>query len=245
MHSAFANFWVRARLLHRAWRYRLRVERPEILFVREHLSAGQTAIDIGAHKGAFTYWMSRAVGPSGRVVAFEPIPELAAYLKQIQQTLPLANTQVVEAALSNVAGSGRLYVPESGHLGPTTFTHRPEEHPTPLDVRTETLDDICRDREIRPVHFIKCDVEGHELEVFQGAEKILREDKPVLLFECADCFHEEGQIGRVLPYLQRLGYEGHFFCGGEIRPVAEFRVELHQVAPTHPDWYVNFAFVPG
>jgi FkbM family methyltransferase len=244
MHAVLSNLLLRARLLHRAWRYRLRVERPEILFMMRHLAPGQTALDVGAHKGAFTYWMQQTVGPAGRVVAFEPIPELAAYLRQVRQSLQWDNTEVVQVALSNKCGDRSLFVPESGHLGPTTFTQCCDGQRTALDVQTETLDGICHERSLRPVHFIKCDVEGHELEVFQGAERMLREDQPALLFECADFFHEEGQIQRVLPYLQSLGYSGHFFFRGELRPVAEFRVELHQVGPTDPDWCVNFAFLP-
>ena len=36
----------------------------------------------------------------------------------------------------------------------------------------------------QPVSLIKCDVEGHEGEVFRGAEQLLRQDRPILLFEC-------------------------------------------------------------
>ena len=89
MRTVLANFWLRTRLLHRAWRYRLRIERPEILFLLEHLAPGQTAVDVGAHKGAFTYWMDRLVGPTGHVLAFEPIPELAAYLGRVRHAVHL------------------------------------------------------------------------------------------------------------------------------------------------------------
>ena len=40
-------------------------------------------MDIGAHKGAYVYWMQRAVGPSGTVFAFEPQVALAAYKNRI------------------------------------------------------------------------------------------------------------------------------------------------------------------
>ena len=65
-----------AKFVFRAWRYRLRAERPEIRFLLNQLQLGHTAIDIGAHKGAYTYWMSQRVGSSGQVIAFEPQPEL-------------------------------------------------------------------------------------------------------------------------------------------------------------------------
>jgi FkbM family methyltransferase len=243
MGAILRDFWLRAQLIHRAWRYRLRVERSEVLFMLRHLSPGQTAVDVGAHKGAFTYWMTRIVGSSGRVLAFEPIPQLAAYLRQVQRALRLENLTVVESALSKDREVRDLFLPESGHLGPATLAgHTRSENS--VAVRTETLDGFCRDHGYRPVDFIKCDVEGHELEVFQGAETILREDRPTLLFECADCFHETGQIGRVLPYLKGLGYQGHFFFRGQMRPVSEFRIEVHQACPEDRNWCANFAFLP-
>ena len=60
------------RYLYRAYRYRYRVDRAELRFVRESLEPGQVAVDIGCHKGAYTYWMRRQVGPNGMVFAFEP-----------------------------------------------------------------------------------------------------------------------------------------------------------------------------
>ena len=86
---------MRARLIHRAWRYRLRTESPEGKFLLEHLEAGQTALDLGAHKGALSYWMCRRVRRSGKVIAFEPLPELAAYLRHIQRVYPLPQLKVV------------------------------------------------------------------------------------------------------------------------------------------------------
>lgn len=243
MTALLHDSWLRAELMYRAWRYRLRVERPEVLFMLRHLSPGQTAVDVGAHKGAFTYWMNRLVGPSGQVLAFEPIPQLAAYLRQVKEALGLENLTVVESALSKQCDVLDLHLPASGHLGPATLANHTESVSS-VPVRAETLDGFCHDHGHRPIHFIKCDVEGHELEVFQGAETILREDRPTLLFECADCFHEDGQIGRVLPYLQGMGYRGYFFFRGQMCPVSEFRVERHQACPKDPDWCANFAFLP-
>ena len=116
---------LRARLMHRAWRYRLRTERPEVAFVRRHLAAHQTAIDVGAHRGAFIYWMLRAVGDAEQVVAVEPIPELAAYLRTFGDVGGYSRLQVVEAALSDAPGTrhapcsgGRLS--RYGHVGGPT-----------------------------------------------------------------------------------------------------------------------------
>ena len=51
--------------IYRAWRYRVKLEPKEISFMIRSLSSGDRVVDIGAHKGAYTYWMQKAVGPNG------------------------------------------------------------------------------------------------------------------------------------------------------------------------------------
>src|SRR3954469_6119476 len=46
--------------------------RAEIRFLRRVLTMGDSAVDVGAHIGFFTMLMAAAVGPEGRVYAFEP-----------------------------------------------------------------------------------------------------------------------------------------------------------------------------
>ena len=69
----------------------------------------------------------------------------------------------------------------------------------------------------RPISFIKCDIEGHEVEMLRGAKDLLTEDKPVLLIE----IHEE-QMPDVLPILTSYGYEGSFQVGSNRHPVSEY-----------------------
>ena len=87
------------RWIFRAWRYRLRIEKPEITFLLNHLKLGQVVLDIGAHKGAYTYWMSNRVGESGRVIAFEPQPELNLYLSKIARHVPTKNIYVAATSI--------------------------------------------------------------------------------------------------------------------------------------------------
>ena len=70
------------------------------------------------------------------------------------------------------------------------------------------LDDYINENGVGPVSFIKCDVEGHELPVFQGGQEMLRRDLPALLFECHD---SEAESGELFSFLISLGYDGFFF----------------------------------
>lgn len=230
----------RLRLMQRAWRYRLRHDPAEIRFLLDTLGRGEAAIDVGAHKGAYTWWMARAVGRAGRVFSFEPQPELADRLRR-QLTGPRwAHVSIEAAAVSDRAGELDLYVPddapspgaslESARSAGAKRTHR---------VRVVTLDGHIP-AEVR-VHFIKVDVEGHELSVFRGAQRLLTTDRPALLFECEARHHGGGAIEGVFDHLRGLGYKGSFFWRSRRLPLEQFRAEMHQVEGRGP-YANNFAF---
>ena len=85
----------RLHMLHRAWRYRLRSERNEIAFLLSQDLRGATVLDIGAHRGSYTYWMHRKVGPQGSVIAFEPQPELVEFLSDLKSSFRMDRLTIV------------------------------------------------------------------------------------------------------------------------------------------------------
>ena len=91
---------------------------------------------------------------------------------------------------------------------------------------TVRLDDYFSPRE--RISFMKVDVEGAEREVFKGAERILREQSPLLIFECENRHLNGGRVEDVFAQLNQLGYAGHFVAGGRLIPVAQFDAAVHQ-----------------
>lgn len=61
-------------MLHRCWRYRLRTEKESIRYILSINKKIQsiTAIDIGANRGIYSYWLSKQVSKGGQIIAFEP-----------------------------------------------------------------------------------------------------------------------------------------------------------------------------
>ncbi len=238
------RLYSRARLLYRAHRYRWKLDPAEIAFVLAHARPGTTAIDIGAHKGGYAYWMARGVGPEGRLIAFEPQPELAARLRLAFQGA--RNVTIENRGLSNLNGQLTLNVPGTGPSPGASFEAARATAPAArrFEVDVSTLDARLAGPHPR-VSLIKCDVEGHELAVFMGAERTLRTERPALLFECEERHHGGGGIAGVFAWLAGLGYGGFFFCGKELRPLAEFDPARHQ-NPSDPESYCNnFAFLPS
>lgn len=230
-----------AHFLHRAWRYRLRTERAELAYVRSLDLAGKTVVDIGAHRGIFSYWMSKAVGPTGQVVAFEPQPEMIRLHKNFQDSFFWRkNITLVGSGLSRSSGSATMRRIGT-HTGGASVEHADTPGADAFEIPLTTLDDYFAANPPpagSPVAFIKCDVEGHERAVFQGGARLLTEHRPRLLFECHD---EHAREGGVFQDLQDLGYRGWFLAGNRRVPVERFAEE--RAAIDLP--YLNYIFEPA
>lgn len=155
------------------------------------------AVDVGAARGLYTYFLSR-IAP--RVVAFEPIPVLAAFLRRAVAP----NVTVIEKAVSDRAGTTDLHVPVvRGHPTYNVGSLDAEHNDGPCirhSVEVTTLDEESLDE----VGFIKIDIEGHELNALRGAEDTIRRDRPTILVEVLDPSDWESSA---LAYLDGMGYE--------------------------------------
>ncbi|MCL1901983.1 MAG: FkbM family methyltransferase [Endomicrobia bacterium] len=216
--------------MHRAWSYRLIKEVPEIKAVLNNIKKGDIVIDIGAHKGAYTCWMLKAAGKNGKVFAFEPQPVLADYLRKIFNPNLSKNVFVEQVGLSSCSGELELTIPENkAYSHGASLEAKPASQCYSYKVPVDTIDNYFISRNFRPVKFIKCDVEGHELAVFKGAETILKQDSPAILFECETRQLFKHSIEDVFGYLNGLGYSGKFFLNKKLHPLSEFNKNYHQV----------------
>jgi FkbM family methyltransferase len=137
------------------------------------LEPGETAVDVGANIGALTALMAARVGPKGKVLAYEPHPEIFRQLTdniESWQREADAPIRAYRVALSNYHGAGWLTLPPAfqANHGLATLALGKETEVS-LPVQVEQLDDLVRDR----VGALKLDIEGHELLALQGAERLL------------------------------------------------------------------------
>jgi len=227
----------------RALRYRLRLNPAEIAALAGALGPGDAALDIGAHKGGYLYWLQARVGPTGRVIAFEPQPDLSDYLGRAMAALGARHVTVEALALSDRSGPALLRKRRARtSCGATLEARDPEEDWVASPVRAIPLDEYLSGRDL-PVRAIKCDVEGHELAVLRGAVQTLRAHRPVLLLECEARLRGAASVGDVVAFLADVGYDGWFFRGRQARPVREFEPGF-QRTPREPGYVSNFLFRP-
>ena len=149
--------------------------------LRRVLRPNSNCIDIGCHRGEILDLMVE-YAPQGQHTGFEPIPVMAADLKV--RYADNRNIRIRPLALSNAAGFANFnYVtsnPAYSGLRKRDYD-RAGETDVAIKVETARLDDEIPAG--KRIDLIKLDVEGGELQVFEGATRLLAEQRPVVVFE--------------------------------------------------------------
>nr|WP_246294731.1 FkbM family methyltransferase [Schlegelella koreensis] len=192
--------------------------------MRRFVKPGDVVFDIGANIGLHTALLSKLVGATGKVYAFEPNSEIGPLLARTIAGMP--NATLIPVALSDRTAKSVLYVPglsEVGSLADWTAGEYGDTHL--VRCKERTLDSMIESGVLPKPRFIKCDVEGGELKVFQGARNCLdAADAPVVLFE-ANVYTSRGfglnvsAAKRFLQSLKRAAFEFYSVGGGgELSP---------------------------
>jgi len=164
--------------------------------------AGSTVVDAGANIGSLTVPLAKAVGPRGRVLAFEPLPANAERLRENVALNGLRNVEVGELALGEQDGTIALRLADDPALHSTVAVFQRRATGEALLVPVTTLDRRWREAGAPDVSALKIDVEGAELAVLKGSEQLLRACRPTLLVEAA----ETSQLEAVARWLAAVGY---------------------------------------
>jgi FkbM family methyltransferase len=239
------------RFFYRGLKARYRDERTELRALTQALSPDQTAIDVGANKGSYLWSLSRAV-PQGRVVAFEPQPALAQYLREACSSAGLTNVTIEEAGCSSKTGTLTLAVPGKSESSPGASFEASvagREDCRLIEVRTYALDDYFPSADER-IGALKIDVEGHELAVLKGAVRLIADHRPTIVCECEQRHLTAGTVRDVIDFVLSMEYRGFFCAKGGLQPASMFDPEKHQKQSGDrfwdaPDYYNNFVFKPA
>lgn len=202
----------------------------ELLLLRALVSEGQTCVDVGAAGGTHLLVMAARVGAAGRVLGIEPRPGSYRALRRLVRLAGFGDrVSLAQTALAAEDGAVTLripVVPTRAHL-PGSAADRAATAAFPglpareVTVRTRRLDDVIADAGLGRVDVVKCDVEGAELLVFAGAERLLREDRPVVIVE-ADDLHQrrfDATAQDVLDAVLHYDYRAFRYRRGALHPV--------------------------
>jgi FkbM family methyltransferase len=201
----------------------------EVLF--RLIRPGDIVVDAGANLGYMTLLGAVACGPGGRVMAFEPNPNLFSMLKKnvemARGRIAIAPIDLREVALGSRSeqatlvlpdpsahNNGLAYIPRNGHVAAGDRC---------VSVPVETLDDVMAGKS---VGVLKIDVEGYEFPLLQGAARALKEHRVRhIVFE-----DHEGAASDAADFLRLAGYK-LFTIGWSItRPVLAESLGRHSAA---------------
>lgn len=195
----------------------------DLAVVRCLLRVGDHAADIGANMGIYTNSMHKIIGPGGYLLSVEPLPDTVRILRKIVRRESLSATEIFEGAVSDIDGELLMRIPytpeglENIYEAALVGDGLPPDGETVLRVKVARLDTLLH-RHIGTMRFIKMDVEGHELSVLRGGERVLRESKPALLIEILGDPDASGTpAAECFALLEAIGYSGWYFSGSRLQ----------------------------
>ncbi len=217
------EFFIKKYFLPEAFLVKKRLERSinnidenEIKLVKDLIKPGTDSIDVGVYRGVYSYEMSKY---SQMVHSFEPNPVI---FKDINKNLKkiIKNIVLYNFALSNENKTFNLKIPirnpkvskanyeEYYEMGKATIHKKNEiKNCENFQIKSKKIDDFNFDNEIS---FIKIDVEGHELEVIEGASETIKRNKPKLLVEIEEK-HTQKKVIESINYINSFGYKSFYF----------------------------------
>lgn len=156
-----------------------RANLPEYDQLAGWVRPGDWVIDIGANIGVYTSRLAELVGPAGRVVAVEPVPDTFSILANVVADRGLDQVTLFNAAVGELTRLVGMDIPRAaGFDGYYLASVAPPS--AGLNVLCISLDALSLPHRVA---FVKVDAEGHELPVLRGMTALLRRDRPTLLVE--------------------------------------------------------------
>jgi len=166
---------------------------------------GEVILDVGAYCGLSVLAFSRAVGPSGRVIAFEPDPRNYEALQ-----INLVESGATNVVAENQAMSGRagtLRFSSEGNMG-SALVARETERGRTIEVQSTTLHDVVERHHLETIGAIKLDIEGAEYGVIESSTDIIGKlgARWAIELHADPVTGTPADIGRVRSIFDRLGY---------------------------------------
>jgi FkbM family methyltransferase len=137
----------------------------ELIFLHYRPGAGDVVVDVGAGHGGETFALANMVGPAGSVLSIEAAPDTFRRLEQLCRLNHWKQVEAIHAAVSDKPGVVTI------SDGPEWIAANVFE-PGVTEVRAVTLDDLCLERGITRIDWLKMNIEGAEKEAIIGTEAI-------------------------------------------------------------------------
>jgi FkbM family methyltransferase len=149
-------------------------EPKNVQAIQNTVQENDIAYDVGAHVGYFAVLMGDLVGSAGKVIAFEPRGLNLGYLQKHVSVNNCQNIQIVSKALGDHSGHAKLETRTGSGTGYVSETG--DE-----DIEITSIDELVESGALPPPTFLKIDVEGGEMAVLRGAQKVIASQRPRMI----------------------------------------------------------------
>jgi len=194
------------------------------------IAPGDLVVDVGANVGYYSLLASRLVGPNGRVLAIEALPETCQRLRANLDRNGATNVRTINAAAWSRPERLKIFVRQEGASGATTLMSDWADRwqlRRQVEVEAAPLSTLIGEEDLGKVRLIKIDVEGAEWEVISEMTNWLDRTSPrleIAIEISTSMMAAQGkQFQDILDLFQRFG----FHC---------YRVQNDYTAASCVDW---------
>lgn len=157
-------------------------EKDNILFIKENCKHDMIAIDVGAHLGLMSIILSQLVGKKGKVISFEPTPQTYSVLKQvIKMNSAEESVFPVNKAVSKENTTIDFFLSSDEGSNSNSLVPKNHRDRKPIKISVTSIDLFVVENKISKVDFMKIDAEGSEYDVLLGAEKTIKNYRPIII----------------------------------------------------------------
>jgi FkbM family methyltransferase len=169
----------------------------------------ECVFDVGANVGQSvlrfnSYW------PNAKIFSFEPVEET--FRQLVENTRGFSNVQCENIALGASRGTGIIWLQDKGNSW-NSLKEEVNRQETSIGqqekVEITTLDEFCLENQVNCIDFLKINVEGYELEVLKGADRMLT-SRAIQFIYAETTFHmsdsQHTPITKLTDYLEPLSY---------------------------------------
>lgn len=182
----------------------------ELIVLRKILKKDMTFIDVGANNGYFTLFAAKRV-PAGKVISFEPVESVYENLLFNIKLNNFKNITTYNLGLSDgTKDELDIFTSDDDFYDALSTLYPSSERNKKIGtIKLSKLDKIAEDSALENIDVIKIDVEGAELGVLTGAQKVLANFKPVILIEINEEMYRSAgySVKDLTDFLESFGYK--------------------------------------
>ncbi|RPH37210.1 FkbM family methyltransferase [bacterium] len=179
---------------------------PELFSSKVNVRSGDTVMDLGACFGTTALVFSELAGPSGKIIAVEPIMYQA--VRANMERNDVRNVTVIPQGVSDKKGRTVIEVGDyclDSSMAAREYTKEYYSHK--MEIELTTIDDLAEELKLDRLDFIKIDIEGVEELAIRGAERVIKKFKPKWSVSSYHVdYANEPQHRKLAVLLKKFGY---------------------------------------